>query len=302
MEDNPPTASQPVQTQDYNSFPALQGMDGGPWNPYANQHHSNTQSGPLVTPPPGLRARPYGDSDDQFSNSRPSSVRQSRQSTPSVPAVDDNEAFPSLGDMSAKATKKTGSRRGLQGKLSRDSLQGVPNSLADVVRMSPSSAAGAARKGIKNKSFAGTRENSIAAQAIPPPQHIPWLETGESANKAYLKARQEAIKHGGLRNKFLQRYAESFQQLLQCLTVTSAAQAWNRNDSRAAKALSLRGQSENDLMRKAHREAASQLYDERNSNYGANQELFIDLHGKSNVALNWATSKLYRRATSRRSC
>ena len=50
-------------------------------------------------------------------------------------------------------------------------------------------------------------ENSAAAQAIPNPKHIPWLETGDKANKAYLKARQEAIKHGGLRNKFLQRYA-----------------------------------------------------------------------------------------------
>ena len=50
-------------------------------------------------------------------------------------------------------------------------------------------------------------ENSATAQAIPNPKHIPWLETGDRANKAYLKARQEAIKHGGLRNKFLQRYA-----------------------------------------------------------------------------------------------
>jgi hypothetical protein len=48
-------------------------------------------------------------------------------------------------------------------------------------------------------------ENSATAQAIPMPKHVPWLETGDKANKAYLKARQEAIKHGGLRNKFLQR-------------------------------------------------------------------------------------------------
>ena len=66
----------------------------------------------------------------------------------------------------------------------------------------------------------------------------------------------------------------------------SAAQAWNRNDARAAKALSLRGQSENDLMRKAHREAARILYEERNSNKdtpsggaGAPRELYVDLHG-----------------------
>jgi hypothetical protein len=64
------------------------------------------------------------------------------------------------------------------------------------------------------------------------------------------------------------------------LTYSSAAQAWNRNDSRAAKALSLRGQSENDLMRTAHREAASQLYGERNETPSTAQEVFIDLHGK----------------------
>jgi hypothetical protein len=59
----------------------------------------------------------------------------------------------------------------------------------------------------------------------------------------------------------------------------SAAQAWNRNDARAAKALSLRGQNENDLMRKAHREAARQLYDERNKTQSGNGELYVDLHG-----------------------
>jgi hypothetical protein len=101
--------------------------------------------------------------------------------------------------------------------------------------------------------------------SIPAPEQIPWLETGDAANKAYLRARAEAIKHGGLRNKFLQ----------------SAAQAYNRNDSRAAKALSLRGQSENNLMREAHREAARALYEERNKIAGPNaRELYVDLHGE----------------------
>src|ERR1700742_4681787 len=64
----------------------------------------------------------------------------------------------------------------------------------------------------------------------------------------------------------------------------SAAQAWNRNDARAAKALSLRGQAENDAMRKAHREAAKALYDERNEHLSTSpvnedEELYIDLHG-----------------------
>lgn len=67
--------------------------------------------------------------------------------------------------------------------------------------------------------------------------------------------------------------------------VKSAAQAWNRNDARAAKALSLRGQAENEAMRKSHREAAHQLYEERNKhllNTGLDdlsEELYVDLHG-----------------------
>ena len=65
-----------------------------------------------------------------------------------------------------------------------------------------------------------------------------------------------------------------------CLLIHfSAAQAWNRNDARAAKALSLRGQSENDLMRKAHREAARELYEARNKGNGMNSEIYVDLHG-----------------------
>lgn len=63
------------------------------------------------------------------------------------------------------------------------------------------------------------------------------------------------------------------------LVTYSAAQAWNRNDARAAKALSLRGQSENDLMRKAHREAARELYEERNQHNASSPEIYVDLHG-----------------------
>jgi DNA-nicking Smr family endonuclease len=120
------------------------------------------------------------------------------------------------------------------------------------------------RRGLRNnRSFTSSRENSAAAMAIPPPADIPWLETGDKVNLAYLKARQEAFKHGGLRNKFLQ----------------SAAQAWNRNDARGAKALSLRGQNENTLMREKHREAARVLYEERNKSQSQGRELYVDLHG-----------------------
>lgn len=78
------------------------------------------------------------------------------------------------------------------------------------------------------------------------------------------------------------------------LILVSAAQAWNRSDSRAAKALSLRGQSENNLMREAHREAARILYEERNKDTDSATELYVDLHGmytskfpRSRQSLTW---------------
>ena len=140
-------------------------------------------------------------------NSRPTSRHHSRDPTPSpaIPAVDDNEAFPSLGAAGIKAAKKHHGKRGGHGH-SHNNKENVPSSLADVVRMSPSPAPGLLRKGLmKTKSYTGSRENTLAANAIPAPQHVPWLETGAKANQEYLKARQDAFKHGGLRNKFLQR-------------------------------------------------------------------------------------------------
>ena len=98
--------------------------------------------------------------------------------------------------------------------------------------------------------------------SIPPPQDLPWVATGDAANKAYLKARADAFKHTSQRNKLLQ----------------SAAQAYHRRDARAAKALSLRGQQENCLVREAHRRAAQILFEERNRNCDG-QELYVDLHG-----------------------
>jgi hypothetical protein len=42
--------------------------------------------------------------------------------------------------------------------------------------------------------------------AIPPPQDLPWAATGDAINRAYVKARSEAFKHMGQRNKLLQGY------------------------------------------------------------------------------------------------
>jgi hypothetical protein len=127
--------------------------------------------------------------------------------------MDDNDAFPSLGSASSKPNKKHHGKRGGHGHGHKENY--ITNSLADIVKMSPSPSPGpgAGRQDSKkigrNGSSTNMRngENGAASQAIPNPKHIPWLETGDRANKAYLKARQEAIKHGGLRNKFLQRSA-----------------------------------------------------------------------------------------------
>lgn len=260
------------QLQDYDSFPALQPTTS---NPYEQTFDSsllnsglpqlNQASPPALNPfpnfvPTGPRSRPA---------SRQTSRQQSRTNTPSTLAVNDDEAFPTLGSAAAaRSSKRHGKRgHGHSAQPNRESPVPVPASLADVVRISASSPSPGmqVRRGLKaTKSYTGSREDSSTAMAISAPEHIPWLETGDSANKAYLKARAEAFKHGGLRNKFLQ----------------SAAQAWNRNDARGAKALSLRGQNENNLMKEAHREAARCLYEERNKNNGLSKEMFVDLHGE----------------------
>lgn len=197
------------QIQDYNSFPSLQSSTPDQWsNSYQNINSFNyPQMG--FTPPSGFKSLQGYASDGSSQRSRPTSRHQTRESTPAAPSLDDTEAFPSLGAVASKGAKKHHGKRGGHGHNHKESL--TPSSLAEVVKMSPSPGPGQMRqdgkKIARNGSSTSTRngENSAAAQAIPSPQHVPWLETGERANKAYLKARQDAIKHGGLRNKFLQR-------------------------------------------------------------------------------------------------
>ncbi|KAJ1331166.1 DUF1771 domain-containing protein [Microdochium nivale] len=256
----PPTKAQNLQVQDLASFPSLR-----PSTPELNPNAATFNFTGAGLPPAGLKPLHHYGNENHHNRSRPVSRQQIREA-PSAPSIDDNEAFPSLGSASLKPSKKHHGKRGGHGHGPKEG--GIAGSLADIVRMSPSplpSPRLETKKLVRNGSAIGLKsgENSVAAQAITMPKHIPWLETGERANKGYLKARQEAIKHGGLRNKFLQ----------------SAAQAWNRNDARAAKALSLRGQSENDLMRKAHREAARELYEERNQHNASSPEIYVDLHG-----------------------
>ncbi|KAK6359934.1 hypothetical protein TWF696_001060 [Orbilia brochopaga] len=267
-----------LQFQDPTAFPAL----GGDHSPYGGR---DNMSNPTLSPPPGFRS---------LNISRPNSRAQNRAPSPMIPSVDDTEAFPSLG--SFKPSKKHQNRRNNRSNLT-DGIAGSPGqniptgpaSLADVVRMSPSPGPYGRNNSRFNNhvtnspppSFAvpGKHRNaryplSSAAAAIPPPQQIPWLDTGNAMNKTYLKHRQTAIKHGQLRNKYL----------------SAAAAAWARNDAKAAKSLSNKGQQEQAEMRKAHRDAAAAIYEQRQKALqqaaangsgagGAFVELFVDLHG-----------------------
>lgn len=245
--------TQNLQISDYASFPSLSG---------------SAALEPLASPALSSRAGLAAEFIPSRPQSRPTSRHQSPARHVSRLSAEENEGFPALGSAAFRGAKKHHGKRG-HGHGHRDK-DAINNSLADVVRnaSAPSPQMQNSRRGLRSRNIqAESREFTAAVQAIPAPEHIPWLETGERANKDYLKARQAAIRHGGARNKFLQ----------------SAAQAWNRNDVRAAKALSLRGQSENDLMREAHRTAARHLYDLRNRSHGVsgsdNEEVYVDLHG-----------------------
>ncbi|KAG9622297.1 hypothetical protein KCU64_g20856, partial [Aureobasidium melanogenum] len=268
MDDHATPPSQSIQPnfqlQDYDSFPALQPTNS---NPYDQSYDPSMLNSPQSQPPTVSTLNPFAmfvpSSNASVQSSRPNSRHQSRTATPSTLAVNDDEAFPTLGSAAASRSSRRHGKRGHGNTANKESPVPAPSSLADVVRMTPSpSPQIQSRRGLRpSKSNTGSRENSAAAMAIAAPEHIPWLETGESANKAYLKARAEAFRHGGLRNKFLQ----------------SASTAWNRNDARGAKALSLRGHNENLAMKEAHREAARCLYEERNKGNGIG-ELYVDLH------------------------
>ncbi|CAN9442931.1 unnamed protein product [Alternaria alternata] len=179
------------------------------------QLYGLTRGGP-TRPPPGL---------SPFANFTPGGGSRPQSRTGSSAAA-------------AKTGKRHHGKRGGHGH--RKDARG-PNNPADVVRMSPVPApVTPVRKGLRpTKSFTGSRENSVAAQAIPAP-----------STHSVVRDRREG-----------------------------AAQAWNRSDSRAAKALSLRGQSENNLMREAHREAARILSEDRNKDSDGSRELYVDLHG-----------------------
>lgn len=196
-------SSASIQIQDYSSFPSLGSMN-------LDAIPTFTPSA-AISPPPGFKTL----ANDQRSRSRPGSRHQptsnnnTKEPTQAALSLDDNEAFPSLGSASAKQGKKHHGKRGGHGHGTKEAY--TPSSLADIVKMAPSPAPTSrpeAKKMTRTGSSQGvvkSGESSAAAQAIPSPKHIPWLETGEGTNKAYMKARGEAHRHGALRNKFLQK-------------------------------------------------------------------------------------------------
>lgn len=211
---NAPTSGgqQPIFQIDnnYDAFPALQPVTaaGEQWmNPYAKYSNNLTPPGNKYQGQFGGGRRNGGGSRP---HSRPTSRHQQRDLNPAAPSVDDPDAFPTLSAVSAKSSgKKHQGKRGNQnhGRESNLSKESTPSSLADVVRMSPSPGPAKGKASSKNnKEAPKSRENSAAAQAIPAPKHVPWLETGSRANQQYIKYRTDAIRHGTVRNKFLQRY------------------------------------------------------------------------------------------------
>jgi hypothetical protein len=209
-----PPAGSPFQGDGSDAFPPLQASAGAedPWaGQYTGQYPSpHLLQGNKPIPPglhPGMGKRNGSMTHLTRPQSRPSSRHQSRELNPAAPSVDDPDAFPTLAAVNAKnAGRKHHGKRGghntREASLNRENIP--PSSLADVVRMSPSPVPGKGK--FKNNKEPKGRENSAAAQSIPPPQNIPWLETGGRANQQYIKYRTEAIRHGTVRNKFLQRY------------------------------------------------------------------------------------------------
>jgi hypothetical protein len=194
----------------YEAFPALQPAlgSGEQWSnaslrKYPTQALFNNT--PVGSSPLGHGRRNGAGLGGSRAGSRPTSRHQQRELNPSPLSVDDPEAFPTLSAMSAKGTGKK--HHGKRGGHNKESM---PASLADVVRMSPSPSQTKGKVSVKpGKETVKSRELSAAAQAIPAPQNIPWLETGSRANQQYIKYRTDAIRHGTVRNKFLQRYERS---------------------------------------------------------------------------------------------
>ncbi|KAA8893328.1 hypothetical protein FN846DRAFT_979569 [Sphaerosporella brunnea] len=212
-------------------------------------------------PPPGFKFTPSRPNSRQQYRERNNNNNNEHTVSSLVPPVDDSEAFPSLGSSTARPNKKRDRRAG----GGKNDIPTGPSSLAEVVRMGSPGPNSSRWTGSPNSKRSTPAISRASAAHIPPPQQIPWLETGSALNRTYLKHRKEALNHGVLRAKYLQM----------------ASAAWQRNDAKAAKEHSRKANNENLAMVKAHKEASKAIYEERNkaaTQQGA-VELFVDLHG-----------------------
>ncbi|KKA20024.1 CCCH zinc finger and SMR domain protein [Rasamsonia emersonii CBS 393.64] len=251
----------------YEAFPALQPTSGSgdQWSsPYLRKYPNQALiTNPAVgNPPLGVGRRNGG----SRPHSRPTSRHQQREANPSPLSVDDPEAFPSLSAAKGSGKKHHGKRGGHNNK------ENVP------IRwpmwyawrlLPPRVKASRPRMGKKMPK----RESSALQPKRfrhPNTSHGWKLGPGPISSTSNTGQTPSAMVLSGTSS---------------CKDLSSAAQAWNRNDARAAKALSLRGQAENEAMRKCHREAARHLYEERNKHLASNgldeatEELYVDLHG-----------------------
>uniref|UniRef100_A0A060T0P0 ARAD1C14564p n=1 Tax=Blastobotrys adeninivorans TaxID=409370 RepID=A0A060T0P0_BLAAD len=102
------------------------------------------------------------------------------------------------------------------------------------------------------------------------PKHIPWDDREYGVNGEYVSYRLAAIRHGSMRNKYLQLAAES----------------WHQNKAAHARLLSQKGQKHNDEMIDQYAKAAEVLFTHRQQ---PDSDIFVDLHG---LSLEEAVEKL----------
>ncbi|KAI7881910.1 hypothetical protein K492DRAFT_161061 [Lichtheimia hyalospora FSU 10163] len=114
------------------------------------------------------------------------------------------------------------------------------------------------KQATKPKKTMSNVQDARIMQRLKQPVNIPWLMTGSSLNKEYMKQRDQAIQYGMLRNRFFSR----------------ATAFYLEGDGAKAKAYSNQAKYYNRLMQEMHTEASRRIFEGRNQH-----EAFVDLHG-----------------------
>ena len=183
----PPVRAATFSLQDHESFPAL-----GSVRPSTPDMHPTLS---LTPPLSGLRPG----FDAVLSRARPGSRHAALvPKDTAAPSLDDPVAFPQLGAAAKQAKKHHGKRGAHHGAHDYSTVVAATPSHARDLR--PDS-----RPMHRHGSWSNLRADHSANTTVPPPKNLPWLEAGEKTNKAYIKARTEALRHYGMRNRFLQK-------------------------------------------------------------------------------------------------